>query len=310
MAWYSRRFAPYVPAAARHAQARSRADELHQKRGPLKPVKIDGRAIAATFWGKAWCEHIETYSDFSNRLPRGRTYARNGSVIDLQLEPGKVRALVSGSSLYTVKVDIEPLAKPQWKALIDACAGKIESVVELLTGELSDGVMTRLCDPAKGMFPSSKQLSMSCSCPDYAALCKHLAAVLYGVGARLDQEPELFFVLRGVEKMDLLSEAAGGALAGNQAHPNELQGDELQNIFGIELDPGTPPLVPTRKSKRALKKNQSGTMASAPAKRPAHKKMGVAKPKVGDKLGELADERMRSLAKRQRVLAKVVKRGK
>jgi uncharacterized Zn finger protein len=200
-------------------------------------VVIEGRAIAKTFWGQAWCDNLERYSDFSNRLPRGRTYARNGSVVDLQIETGKVAALVSGSSLYTARVEIQRLATKRWGKVIGDCAGKIDSVVELLTGKLSKGVMEVLCAQPTGLFPSTKELTMSCSCPDGAWLCKHLAAVLYGVGARLDHEPELLFVLRGVDPMDLVA-AAGKAerIGGAKAEGSLLGGENLSEIFGIELD--------------------------------------------------------------------------
>ena len=228
-----------VPVAAKRVQARREATELEKQGAKLQPVVIEGRAMAHTFWGKAWCNHIEGYSDFSNRLPRGRTYARNGAVIDLRIEAGAVRAKVSGSSLYTVKVDIAVLEKHRWASLVRTCTGKIDSLVELLSGKLSTGVMEVLCDAEKGLFPGAGQLKMSCSCPDGARLCKHLAAVLYGVGARLDHQPELFFLLRGVEQLDLVR-AAGGTLGGAQAG-SALETEELSTLFGIELDAGRSP---------------------------------------------------------------------
>lgn len=238
MARYYDSFPAYVPVHERQANARREASKLRKGGRQLAPVKIEGHKIATTFWGQAWCKHIETYSDYETRLPRGRSYARNGSVIDLQLEPGRVSALVSGSELYELSITIEPLALPRWKALVGQCAGKIDSVVELLTGQLSDSVMAQLCDPKTGLFPSARQLELSCSCPDSAGLCKHLAAAMYGVGARLDHQPELLFVLRGVDKLDLVSEAASGALAGSErTEAGELRRDDLAEIFGIELEP-------------------------------------------------------------------------
>lgn len=242
MAWhrsYDDRFPRKLTVGERMAQAQHAAARLGSKGRKLSPVVIEGNKIASTFWGKAWCVHLENFSDYASRLPRGRSYARNGSVIDLQLGPGSVRALVSGSEVYHVEIDIEPLALPRWKSLVRQCAGKIDSVVELLSGELSDAVMERLCDPKEGMFPSSGQLSLSCSCPDSASLCKHLAAVLYGVGARFDSSPDLLFVLRGVDKLDLVSQAAAGAVAGKKKRAKgELKSEELSDIFGIELDGG------------------------------------------------------------------------
>lgn len=230
-------FAPYVPVWKRRQRAAKKIAQLKKSGQNIKPVVIEGRAIATTFWGKAWCENLEAYSDFASRLPRGRTYARNGSVIDLQIETEKLTALVSGSEIYSAKVNIRPLPKERWRAVVRECSGKIDSLVELLTGKLSRGVMEVLCRPRTGLFPTSKEISLSCSCPDGAWLCKHLAAVLYGVGARLDQEPELLFVLRGVDQIDLISEAGKGGTIGDAAMPaNVLEEESLSGIFGIEMD--------------------------------------------------------------------------
>lgn len=234
---YGRRFAPYVPVWVRQERAQKKIEQLRKRGQPVSPVVIEGRKIATTFWGKAWCHHLETFSDYANRLPRGRTYARNGSVVDLQIETGRLEALVSGSELYTVRVKIRPLAADRWRRLVDGCAGRIDSVVELLSGKLSDGVMQVLCGVDRGLFPSSDEISLSCSCPDGARLCKHLAAVLYGVGARLDQRPELLFVLRGVDQMDLVNEAGAAAGLGRAAEEaSPLDGDALSEIFGIEIE--------------------------------------------------------------------------
>ncbi len=237
MAWYDYGgFAPYVSQAQRRAQAAREARQLAKQGVKLRPVLIEGRAIATTFWGKAWCEHLERYADFANRLPRGRTYARNGSVMDLQISTGEVRAMVSGSEIYDARVAVQPVAPARKRALARECAGKIDSVVELLAGELSDGVMKVLCRPENGLFPSTRELSMSCSCPDGAWLCKHLAAVLYGVGARLDEEPGLLFVLRGVDQTELVSHAAEKAMAGHRGATGGLERGSLSEVFGIELD--------------------------------------------------------------------------
>ena len=170
-------------------------DKLKKKGHPVSPVVIEGRTIVKTFWGKAWCENLERYSDFENRLPRGRTYVRNGSVIDLQIAPGEIKALVSGSEIYKVTVKVAPVAKARWKSICKDCAGAIDSLVELLQGRFSKGVMERVCRQKTGLFPSPDEIQLSCSCPDWADMCKHVAAVLYGIGARLDQQPDLLFRL-------------------------------------------------------------------------------------------------------------------
>src|SRR5262249_19784028 len=161
-----------------------------------------------TFWGKAWCANLEAYSDYANRLPRGRTYVRNGSVIDLQIEPGAVRALGGGSEVYERDGGIaaRPARRGRPAAAARpgraACAGRIDSVVELLAGKLAQGVMDRLCSRERGLFPAPSDIDFTCSCPDSARMCKHVAAVLYGIGARLDERPELLFLLRKVDEKE------------------------------------------------------------------------------------------------------------
>jgi uncharacterized Zn finger protein len=234
-------FAPYVSVAERRKRAARKLAQLRKKGHDPKPVRIDGRVIAKTFWGKAWCDHLESHADLANRLPRGRTYVRNGSVIDLQIAPGEVRALVSGSAFYDVKVRIQPLAATRWKAVRRQCAGQIGTVVELLAGRLSSAVMEVLCDGEKGLFPGTREITMSCSCPDGAWLCKHLAAVLYGVGARLDHAPELLFTLRGVDGAELVAAAGrAGALAGAAPTDGAMDEEHLAEIFGIELETAAP----------------------------------------------------------------------
>jgi uncharacterized Zn finger protein len=238
MAWYAWR--PYVPVSVRRRNAARDVARFKKKRGEaVAPVVIQGRIIARSFWGKAWCDNLESYSDFANRLPRGRTYVRNGSVMDLQLGAGTVRALVSGSELYRISVRIAPLARPRWQAVVRECAGKIGSLVELLQGKFSRAVMELLIRRELGLFPSAKEIAFKCSCPDWAAMCKHVAATLYGVGARLDTEPELFFRLRRVDQLDLLTAASSGAALAAQAAGTRkrIAPTALADVFGIELDP-------------------------------------------------------------------------
>lgn len=234
-------FRPYVSVGARRAQAARELAKLQKKGRTLSPVAIDGRRIARTFWGVAWCDNLERYSDFSNRLPRGRSYVRNGSVVDLRIEPGHVTALVSGSSMYDVKITVQSLPKAHWSAIRRDCSGAIDSVIELLQGRLSRNVMTRLCQEKAGMFPSPKDISFTCSCPDWASMCKHVAAVLYGIGARLDHQPELLFTLRNVDSDELIAKA-GSDLSKKRKGPGvkELASDDLSEMFGIEIAPAAP----------------------------------------------------------------------
>ncbi|MGZ8919465.1 MAG: SWIM zinc finger family protein [Limisphaerales bacterium] len=264
MSWF---WKPYVSAAQRRASAQKEASKLSKKGQSLSPVLLEGRKIASSFWGKGWCDHLESYSDFSNRLPRGRTYVRNGSVIDLQVSAGMITALVSGSSIYKIKIGIKPLAQESWSRVQKECAGKIDSLIELLQGKLSSSVMEVVSHRENGLFPKPAEISMECSCPDWAGLCKHLAACLYGIGARLDRNPDLLFTLRGVNPGELISAAsAAGAVEQKGVAPVDGLGDsDLSSIFGIEIDTPAPKAVaktrPTRRAKPSaseLKKKTGG----------------------------------------------------
>jgi uncharacterized Zn finger protein len=259
---------PYVSVAQRRWKAATEMAKLKKKGHPVSPVVVEGRTIVKTFWGKAWCENLERYSDFANRLPRGRTYVRNGSVIDLQIAPGEIEALVSGSEIYKVKVKVAPVAKARWQAICKDCAGAIDSLIELLQGRFSKGVMERVCRQKTGLFPSPDEIQLSCSCPDWADMCKHVAAVLYGIGARLDQQPELIFRLHNVDEKELIA-GAGTALPQASKAPaagKVLGGEDLSVLFGLDMAQGTgadggPHDVTTVKGKRA--QPRTGKKASA-----------------------------------------------
>jgi uncharacterized Zn finger protein len=233
-------WAPYVPVARRRAQAAKKISALQKKGVEIQPVTIAGRKIAASFWGHAWCEHLESFSDFENRLPRGRTYVRNGSVCHLALAKGQIEAKVSGSELYDVKITIKTLPDKKWTTLKGRCSGQIGSLVELLQGKLSDHVMQVVIDHKEGLFPLPGEMSFHCSCPDYASMCKHVAAVLYGVGARLDTKPELLFALRGVDHEELIAADAEKALAAatSSGKSKRLEADDIGSVFGIEIEDG------------------------------------------------------------------------
>ncbi|HEY4050155.1 MAG TPA: SWIM zinc finger family protein [Acidobacteriaceae bacterium] len=257
-------YPPYVPVAERRANALREVLKLTRKGTRVSPVKIDGRTIASTFWGKAWCDNLESYSDFSNRLPRGRTYVRNGSVVDLQIEPGKVTSLVSGSSLHRITIQIQPLAAPCWKKVKTQCGSQIGSLVELLQGRLSTSVMEIVTQRENGLFPAPREIEMSCSCPDWADMCKHIAATLYGVGSRLDHEPELFFKLRQVDHLELIAQAGHPEARPKSTGRKRIATDQLADVFGIELEAQGKTTHPVRAAKPVrLRKSTSPEEKSA-----------------------------------------------
>lgn len=260
MAWYGDGgwdyFPPYVSVAEKKMHgARALAKLLKKSKRTAEPVVLQHRKrqLATTFWGTAWCDNLERYADLANRLPRGRTYLRNGSVLDLAIAGGKVEAHVAGSELYRVTIGLAPMAKARWRRVVARCTGRIGSLVGLLRGELSDDVLAVLTDAKEGLFPEPREMKLDCSCPDWADVCKHVAAVLYGVGIRLDARPELFFVLRQVDQAELLRSATAGAMS--RARPTagkRIAADRLSAVFGIELEeeaPGGRPRGPSRVGK-------------------------------------------------------------
>jgi uncharacterized Zn finger protein len=263
MSFYAWR--PYVSAAKRRKKAEKAVARMKKAGKPIAPVAVEGRTIARSFWGKAWCDNLERYSDYANRLPRGRTYVRNGSVLDLHVTKGEVKAAVVGSELYTIRIGIVPVSAARWKAICKDCADSIDSLVELLQGKLAKGVMDRVCRQGDGLFPTPAEIKLSCSCPDWADMCKHLAAVLYGVGSRLDERPELLFTLRGVDEKDLVT--AEVTLPQPKAPASKrkvLAGADLASVFGLDVAEAA---EPSRSPPDALR--SSGRRAEASVKAPA-----------------------------------------
>jgi len=251
----------YVTVAERRSAAARDVARATNAGTAYRPVVVSGRRkIALTTWGQAWCEHIESFHDFSNRLPRGRTYVRHGAVVDLQIRRGEVRALVRGSEMYESAIDIAPCKPVVWKRVRRRASSGVGSLIELLEGRLSESVMSEIVAEKGGLLPDLRQVTLDCSCPDWARLCKHLAAVLYGIGARLDQEPELLFTLRGVEPGDLVSSPAPPATGAPPARANRLEGD-LSVVFGIELADTDPP---TRRRPKAAKRPATGRKRKRP----------------------------------------------
>lgn len=296
MSWYSY-YKPYVSAAEKAKKLEKQLKKMAKDGFVVAPVKLEGKKIATTFWGKAWCDNLERYSDLENRLPRGRTYVRNGSVVHLQIGSGRVDALVNGSELYTVRATMAPVDPKRWEAIKRDCAGGIDSLVELLQGHLSKAVMDRICEARTGLFPEPAEIKMSCSCPDYADVCKHIAAVIYGIGARLDQEPELLFTLRQVDAKELISSATGagvGAAAAGSA--KVLATDDLSALFGLDMGVAQTPAKKT-------------ATAKAPAKKAALKKVARKKPMVVEEVPKRKTAPNKAVVKKSAPKKAVVKKS-
>ena len=234
---YYRRWAPYISVAKRRMLAAKKLKTMQKKGKKFNPITLEGRTIANTFWGKAWCDNLENYSDYENRLPRGRSYVRNGFVIDLQVTKGRVEAQVMGSSLYQIVIQIKPMPESKWKKLIKACAGKIDSLIELLQGKFSNAIMSILIAKEAELLPSPHEISMSCSCPDHASMCKHIAAVLYGIGAAIDTQPEWLFSLRHVDHLQLIASATTNEILNtSQSGRTTIEESDLSTLFDIDIE--------------------------------------------------------------------------
>lgn len=227
-------FPRYIPVAERKAKAAKLLAKLKKKDPAVHPVQVKSKIkIAQSFWGQAWCKNVESYRDLAYRAERGRSYLRAGAVVDLRISERKVIARVSGSRLYKVKVKFKKLPNPSWQKFAAKCTGEIDSLIALLSGKVPENVAKLITHKNHGLFPSPSEVSFDCNCPDYADLCKHIAAVLYGIGVRFDADPSLFFLLRGVDPSALVGQAHD-EIAELDRSDNDHK--NLENIFGIELE--------------------------------------------------------------------------
>ena len=270
-------WSPYVPVAQRRAKAAKEINKLRKKGMEIEPIEVEGRKIARTFWGEAWCSHLEIFSDYENRLPRGRTYVRNGSVCHLAISRGKVEAIVSGSAIYRVNIRISPLPVNKWKNVRKQCAGQIGSMLELLQGRFSDNVMEIVTEQNQGLFPKPSEINLACDCPDRAQMCKHIAAVLYGVGARLDHQPELLFLLRNVDHEELIATQLDvQSAASGKGKRRRLAGADLSDVFGVDMEES---VTPVRKvsadRKTTVKKSKKAFTPTAAAITRLRKRFGM-----------------------------------
>lgn len=269
------RFPRYVPVAERRAKAEKKIKQIRKKHPDIRPVVIEGRCLARTWWGRAWNRNLEAYADYHNRIGRGRSYVRHMAVIDLQINPGHVAAQVVGSRSkpYLVDIKIKPLPAKVWEAIIKDCAGELQSMQELLAGRFPKSVGERFTSRKNGLFPSPAEIAFDCSCPDWAYMCKHVAAVLYGIGARLDESPELFFTLRNADVEELVASTVRGTRdhlldRAEQSRAETMDNAELSEMFGIDMEEAPPakPAAPQREPQKKPQK-KSGKASKKPVKK-------------------------------------------
>ncbi|RLB92422.1 MAG: hypothetical protein DRH26_06325 [Deltaproteobacteria bacterium] len=260
MSRYSYGYPKYVSVAEKRAKAERKILQLKKKNPAISPVCVKGNKLAESWWGISWNKNLESYADYSNRIGRGRSYVRHGAVLDLKIKSGKIISLVQGSfsKPYTIEISIQKIKTAAWENILQKCQGQIDSMNSLLDGKLPKSMMNILVDKKDGIFPSPGEIKFYCSCPDSATMCKHIAATLYGVGTRLDQNPSLFFTLRGVDMKKLVSQAirkkADQLIQKSKTKTSKriIQNADLSSTFGIDFDPSplpetTKPLVPAQK---------------------------------------------------------------
>jgi uncharacterized Zn finger protein len=233
----------YVPVAEKRKKAQKSMERLQKKNPDISPVMISGRKLTTTWWGKSWNDNLESYSDYSNRIGRGRSYVRHGAVLDLKITKDTISALVQGSESkpYQISITILPLGKEIWEAVVKECEGKMDSLKQLVEGKFPKALSELFTAKGKGLFPAPKEIHLKCSCPDGAKMCKHVAAALYGVGVRLDDDPTLFFVLRGVNIEALISETitkkSESMLKKSKTKSRRVMEDtDVSDVFGIEME--------------------------------------------------------------------------
>lgn len=281
MAWGYMGFPRYVSKAEKMRKAEKARKTLQKKGMSLEPITLSGRAIAKSWWGKAWIDNLERYSDYENRLPRGRSYVRSGAVLDLRVFPGTINALVAGSrsTPYKVAVSITALGKKRLTTLQEKSRSSLDSLQLLLNGEFPADLKNNFFKQGSGLFPEPNEIKLNCSCPDWAEMCKHVAAALYGVAARLDEKPELFFLLRGIDINSFIGKAIADEgkkiakkAAKKTARTLSLDTTQTETLFGISLETHgdkTKSVTPKIRKPPARKK----TVASV-------KRIGSAKPKT------------------------------
>jgi len=231
---------------SKHVRKAGKQDQL-KKQQDLQPVIVDGGVIARTWWGKAWNKNLESYPDYANLIGRGRSSVGSGAILDLRVSPGEITAVVQGSRSkpYSITIRIKTLNKNTGNLVASACRGKLASLEDLLAGRFPKAVEDAFMQPKTGLFPSPREIELVCTCPDWASMCKHIAATLYGIGARLDEDPSLFFTLRGVAMADLIKGTVSSkrselsqktsqksARRINNAHRSPARGADLEEAMG------------------------------------------------------------------------------
>jgi len=183
------------------------ASRPHRVSGGIKAQSQRG-AFANRWWAKRWIGTLERFN-IGARLGRGRSYARQGQVLDIEIASGEVKARVQGSERepYRVSIKLKPLSAADWQKLTEAMTEEARFSAKLLAGEMPEDIEQVFAAEGLSLFPRTHgDLATDCSCPDYSNPCKHIAAVYYLLGEAFDNDPFLMFRLRGMERDALLAQ--------------------------------------------------------------------------------------------------------
>jgi uncharacterized Zn finger protein len=216
---------------------------------PSRPLKVEGGiktkseygAIGSTWWSKRWVGVLESFN-MGARLTRGRSYARQGQVISIDVQPGLVKAKVQGSRPrpYNVEIHLKPLSDQDWDKVTDAMADQAIFAAKLLAGEMPTNIEEAFSAAKISLFPTAaRELETACSCPDWANPCKHIAAVYYLLAERFDEDPFLIFKLRGRTKeqiIEVLRQKRVETLPAESASPSAdvVDATETENTLSLE----------------------------------------------------------------------------
>ncbi len=212
-----------------------------EAKGGIKSQSQRGK-FGESWWAKRWIGVLESFN-IGARLGRGRSYARHGQVLSVQIEQGMVKAQVQGSRRepYRVAIQVTTLSLGEWQKVAEALSNQAIFMAKLLAGEMPDNIEEAFTGTGVSLFPEKvKDLQTDCSCPDWSNPCKHIAAVYYLLGEEFDRDPFLIFRLRGMDREGLM-----GLLGGLDDQPlkevtsSQLAGHPLSAREPLPIDPGS-----------------------------------------------------------------------
>ena len=209
-------------------------------------VKIDGKVISSSWWGQMWCRNIENYSNIRNRLERGRTYIRQNTVKSLSISNNCAESQVQGHSKepYRVIINIKTIEKSKYDNILNKCENSVDNLESLMTGSFPKEYQQFFTDEEYGLFPKSNEIDYNCTCLDYEKnmhMCKHIAATMYAIGNKLDNDPLIFFKLRGID----ISEFSNKILKKetefvwnniNGESNRKINSNDISFLFGVDCD--------------------------------------------------------------------------